>query len=184
MIDSTEVLRWVTHILCWSDLGLAQSVENLAVEQLIAKAGVEALDVAVLPRAAPLDVGSLGTDYRDPFLHGFGDELRSVVRADVSGNAPQDEEVGQNVDHIDRLELAGDTDRQAFMGELVEHVEHPILASVMGAVLDKVVVAVLRPQSDARSDRQPKPAALGLLRWAFSPSRRQIRSTRLSLIIQ
>ena len=30
------------------DLGLAQSVEDLAVEQLIAKAGVEALDVAVL----------------------------------------------------------------------------------------------------------------------------------------
>jgi hypothetical protein len=34
------------------DLGLAQSVENLAVEQLNAKAGVEALDVAVLPGAA------------------------------------------------------------------------------------------------------------------------------------
>ena len=42
----------------------------------------------------------------------------------------QDEEVGQNVDHIDRLELAGNTDRQAFMAELVEHVEHPILASI------------------------------------------------------
>jgi len=42
------------------DLGLAQSVENLAVEQLIAKAGVEALDVAVLPGAAPFDVGGLG----------------------------------------------------------------------------------------------------------------------------
>jgi hypothetical protein len=49
------------------DLGLAQSVEDLAVEQLIAKAGVEALDVAVLPRATPLDVGGLGTDSRDPF---------------------------------------------------------------------------------------------------------------------
>src|SRR5262245_9118244 len=30
------------------DLGLAQSVENLAVEQLIAQAGVEALNVAVI----------------------------------------------------------------------------------------------------------------------------------------
>ena len=30
------------------DLGLAQSVEDLPVEQLIAKAGVEALDVAVI----------------------------------------------------------------------------------------------------------------------------------------
>jgi hypothetical protein len=34
-------------------------------------------------------------------LHRLGDELRSVVGPDVSGNAPQDE-VGQNVDHIDR----------------------------------------------------------------------------------
>src|SRR6516164_10949701 len=67
------------------DLGLAQSVENLAVEQLIAKAGVEALDVAVLPGAAPLDVGGLGTDSGDPFLHRLGDELRSVVGPDVSG---------------------------------------------------------------------------------------------------
>src|SRR5260221_3670037 len=136
------------------DLGLAQSVEDLAVEQLIAKAGVEALDVAILPRAAPLDVSGLGTDSRDPFLHGLGDELRSVVGPDVSGNAPQDEEVGQNVDHIDCLELAGDTDRQAFMAELVENVEHPVFASIMGAVLDKVVgpdmIAVLRPQPNAR----------------------------------
>jgi len=155
------------------DLGLAQSVEDLAVEQLIAKAGVEALDVAVLPRAAPLDVGGLGTDHRNPFLHGLGDELRSIVGPDVSGNAAQDEEVGQNVDHIDRLELAGDTDRQAFMGELVEHVEHPILASIVGAVLDKVVgpdmIAVLRPQPNARSVGQPEPAALGLLMGNLQP---------------
>src|SRR6266478_4242573 len=82
----------------YDDLGLAQSVENLAVEQLIAKAGVETLDVAVLPGAAPLDVGGLGTDSRDPFLHRLGNELRSVVGPDVSGNAPQDEQVGQNVD--------------------------------------------------------------------------------------
>ena len=52
------------------------------------------------------------------------------------------------------------------MGELVEHVEHPIPASIMGAVLDKVVgpdmIAVLWPQPNARSVRQPEPAALGL----------------------
>src|SRR6516165_2372354 len=126
-------------------LGLAESVEDFAVEQLVAQAGVEALDVAVLPGAAPLDVSGLGTDNPDPFLYCLGEELRSVVGPDVSGNALQDEEVGQNVDH---LELAGDTDRQAFMGELVEHVEHPVLASLVGAVLDKVVgpdmIALLR----------------------------------------
>ena len=50
--------------------------------------------------AQGVDVGGLGTDNRDPVLHRLGDELRSVVGADVSGNAPQDEQVGQNVDHI------------------------------------------------------------------------------------
>src|SRR5262245_39138540 len=74
---------------------------------------------------------------------------RTPVRCRMSGNAPQDEQVGQNVDHIDRLELAGDTDRQAFMAELVEHVEHPVPASIVGAILDEVIgphmIALLRP---------------------------------------
>src|SRR5215470_6133226 len=155
------------------DLSFSEGVEDLAIEQLIAKAGVEALDVAVLPRTASLDVSGLGADSCDPLLHGLGEELRSVVGADVSGDATQDEKVGQNVDHIDRLELAGDTDRQAFVGELVEHVEHPILASVVGAVLDKVVgpdvIAVLRPQPDARSVRQPQPASFGLFIGDLQP---------------
>ena len=70
----------------------------------------------------------------------------------------------------------------------VGDIEHPILASVLGAVFDKVVgpdiVALLRPQ------RMHEPSAsqsLPRLRcsWGtFSPSRCQIRSTRLSLIIQ
>src|SRR6516162_2810425 len=85
----------------------------------------------------------------------------------------QDEEVRQNVDHIDRLELAGDTDRQAFMGELVEHVELPIPACIVGAVLDKIVgpdrIALLRPQPNARSGGQPEPAALGLLMGNLQP---------------
>ena len=155
------------------DPSLTQGVEDFTVEQFVAQAGIKALDVAVLPRATSLDVSGLGTDRSDPVLHGLGDELRSVVGADVTGYAPQDEEVGQNVDDIDCLELAGDTDRQAFMGKLVEHVEHPIPASIMGAVLDKVVrpdvIAVLRPQPDARSVRQPEPAALGLLLGDLEP---------------
>src|SRR6266566_1076248 len=133
------------------DLSFSEGVEDLAIEQLIAKAGVEALDVAVLPRTAPLDIDSLG------------DELGSVVGPNVTGNAAQDEQVGQNVDDIDCFELAGDTDRQAFVGKLVNDIEHPISASIVGAVLDKVVgpdvIAVLRPQPDARSVGQPEPAS-------------------------
>jgi hypothetical protein len=46
------------------------------------------------------------------------------------------------------------------------------------------VIAVLRAQPDARSVSQPQPASFGLLSGTFSPSRRQMRSTHLSLMIQ
>ena len=69
------------------------------------------------------------------------------------GDASQDEEIRQHIDHIDGVELAGDPDRQAFVGELVDHIEHPIFASIVGAVLDEVigpdVFAVLGTQPDA-----------------------------------
>ena len=155
------------------DLGLAQTVEDLAIEQLIAKAGVEALDVAVLPRTAPLDIGSLGADSGDPSLDSLGDELRSVVGPDMTGNAAQDEQVGQKAEDIDCFELAGDTGRQAFVGKLVNDIEHPISASIVGAVLDKIigpdVITVLRPQPDARSVGQPEPASFGLFIGDLQP---------------
>ena len=44
------------------DLRLAQGVEDLAIEQLVPEAGIEALDVAVLPGAARSDLGGLGSD--------------------------------------------------------------------------------------------------------------------------
>jgi hypothetical protein len=60
-----------------------------------------------------------------------------------------------------------------FVRELVEHVEHPVLASIVGAILDEVIgpdmVALLRPQPDARSGGQPEPAALGLLMGNLQP---------------
>jgi hypothetical protein len=155
------------------DLSFSEGVEDLAIEQLIAQAGVEALDVAILPRTAALDIGSLGADSGDPSLDSLGDELRSVIGPDVTGTAAQDEQVGQNVDDIDCFELAGDTDRQAFVGKLVNDIEHPISASIVGAVLDKVVgpdvIAVLRPQPDARSVGQPQPASFGLFIGDLQP---------------
>jgi len=69
------------------------------------------------------------------------------------GHAARDEQIGQHVDDIDGLELAGDPDRQAFMGELVDRIEHSMLPSIMGAILDKVVgpdmIAMLGAQPDA-----------------------------------
>ena len=75
------------------DLRLAHGVEDLAIEQLVAQARVEAFDKAVLPRAARRDVSGLSPDGGDPFLHRLGKELWPVVGANVLGNAAQDEQI-------------------------------------------------------------------------------------------
>src|SRR5215210_631587 len=155
------------------DLRLTQAVEDLAIEQLVPEAGIEALDVAVLPRAARSDVGGLGSDRGDPLLDGLGDELRAIVGADVARHAAHDEQVREHVDDVDRLQLASDADRQALVRELVDDVEHPDLPSVMGPILDEVVrpdvIAVLGPQPDAGSVRQPEPSSFGLLLRNLQP---------------
>jgi hypothetical protein len=66
------------------------------------------------------------------------------------------------------LRLAGDTDRQAFMGELVEHVEHPILASIVGAILDEVIGRGFSFSSNVEKKAPGRPR---LSRWPMSRSR-------------
>ena len=99
------------------DPGLFERVEDLAVEEFVAQASIEALDVAILPWASGCDVGSLRPDGGDPVLHGRGDELRAVVGTDVLRHAAQDEQVGQDVDDVGGVELAIDADRQRLMRE-------------------------------------------------------------------
>jgi hypothetical protein len=52
------------------DPGLFERVEDLAVEEFVAQASIEALDVAILPWASGCDVGSLRPDGGDPVLRG------------------------------------------------------------------------------------------------------------------
>jgi hypothetical protein len=155
------------------DLRFLQGIEDFPVQQLVAQAGVEALDVTVLPRATRSDVGGLGTDRGNPFLHGLGDELGPIVRPDVPRNSTQDEVIGQNIDHVDGLQLARHPDRQALVRELVEDIEHAILPPIMRAMLDEVVgphvIAMLRSQADARTIRQPQTTSFGLLLGNLQP---------------
>jgi len=61
------------------DACLSERVEDLAIEKLVTDAGVEALDVAILPRAPRLDIGGLCADGGDPVLDGLRDELGAVA---------------------------------------------------------------------------------------------------------
>src|SRR3954468_22974267 len=70
------------------DLRLAQRVEDLAIEQFVAQARIEALDKAVLPWAARRDVGGLRADAADPLLHRFGNELRPIAHWECNCSGP------------------------------------------------------------------------------------------------
>src|SRR3954463_94543 len=147
-------------------LGFTQAVEDLAIQQFVAQARVERLHISILPWTARRDVGRLGTDHRNPALHRLGHELWAIVRANVPGYAAQDEQVGEHIDDVRRLEPAPHPDGQALVGELIEDVEQPELAPVMGAVLDEVVapdvVGPLRADPDAGAGGQPQPPPLRL----------------------
>src|SRR5690606_2644038 len=112
---------------------------DLTVEQFVAELRVEALAVAVLPRASRFDERCLCADGYDPLPYSLGDELRAVVGTDMAGHTTQDEQVRQGVDDVGRVELAIDADCKAFPGELVDDVEHAESPAIVGPTLDEVI---------------------------------------------
>ena len=75
----------------------------------------------------------------------------------MAGHAAQDDEVGQSIDDIDGLEFSIDADRQTFMGKLVDDIEHAILPSLVGAVLDKVIAGMVYPKDEVYFAEKIKP---------------------------
>lgn len=75
-------------------------------QQLVSEAGIEALDVAVLPRRARRVVGRLRTDRCNLGLYGLGYELRAIVRPNVPWHTAFDEQIGKHIDDVDRSQLA------------------------------------------------------------------------------
>jgi hypothetical protein len=66
-------------------IGFAQTVEDLAIQQLVAQPGIERLRIAIFSWATRSDVGGLATDRRNPALHRLGHELGAIVRTNVGG---------------------------------------------------------------------------------------------------
>jgi hypothetical protein len=128
-----------------------------------------------------------------PFSHGLPGSMNAVLaptpliqaRTAVATNSGPlsepyvarrrraDEQVGQHVDDVRRLEPAPHPNGQALARVLIDHVEHPEPAAVARAVHDEVirphVVHPLRPQAQAGAVRHPQPAALGLPRRHLQP---------------
>jgi hypothetical protein len=120
-------------------LCFVQGGEELHRQEFVAQLGVEALAIAVLPRAARLDEERLHANPAEPGAHIAGDELGAVVGANVLRRPVREEEMGQAVKHVIRIEFARHDDRQTAPRELVDHRQHAKPPAVLSAVLHEVV---------------------------------------------
>jgi len=94
-----------------------------------------------------------------------------------------DKELRQSVQDVIGLEAPGDRDRQALARVLINDRQHPDRLAVMGAGGDEVigpdVVGPIRPETNAGPVVEPEAPRFGCRFGTLSPSRHQIRSTRL-----
>ena len=155
------------------DLRLLQRIEDLAVEQLVAELRVEALDIAVLPRAPRLDEGRFHAEIAQPLLHSHGGEFWAVVGPDVRRRPPRQHQLGQHLEHVRRVQPALHQDGERLARELVDHAEHAELPAVMRPVLDEVVgpdmVGPLRPEPEAGPVIEPEAALFRVFSRHFQP---------------
>lgn len=75
---------------------LLDRIEQPPVKAAIAKDPIEALIVAILPRAARLDKVGFYTGFFQPPLDIFGDKFRTVVALDMSGQPPLAEQIREH----------------------------------------------------------------------------------------
>jgi hypothetical protein len=136
---------------------------------------VERFDVGVLPGCARLDVAGTGAGVAAPVAECFGDELGSVVAAQVLGRtASLLDEALEDADGLVGVDRAGRDAGERFAGVLVGDVEDLDWPTISGLVEEEV----------------ERPDLVGCLlrrrvrRGTCNPSSRHSRCTRLRLQLQ
>ena len=80
--------------------GIFQASKQFTIQELVAEAAVEALNVAIFPGAPFGDEQGLHARLVQPARHRPSHELRTVVAPQVFGNATNSEQVAQHIDHL------------------------------------------------------------------------------------
>lgn len=141
-------------------MGFRQGVEDLPVQELVAQRAVEALAIAVVPRATGRDVERLHAYLAEPLLDSAGDD----VGPDMRWWSAAHKQLGQGGEHLLPSEPPCHRQGQALTARFVDDREDPELTTVVGATLDKVVrphmPRILGGQADARTVIRPEPSPL------------------------
>jgi hypothetical protein len=112
--------------------------ENLAIEPFIAKPGIDGLDSPALPGTAWSDINRIRANGSDPLLDGLRGELRAIIGLNVPGTPHRTKRSESTSMTSTALSYLWMRMAKALMRELVDHVQHPVLSSVMGAILHEV----------------------------------------------
>ena len=73
--------------LLQDERGFQQRVEDLSVQALIAQLIMEAFDIGLFPGGSGLDISASDPLVHEPGLNGLGNELWSIITAQVLGRA-------------------------------------------------------------------------------------------------
>jgi len=118
--------------------GFGERPELLTVEAFVTEASVEALHIAVLPRAAGFDVDRLDPVLGEPLLHRLGDELAPVVASQEGWCSMLLDRPTHPLQNITALEGSICSKHMAFAGVFIKDREHPQGSSSGGSVTDKI----------------------------------------------
>src|SRR5690554_2438120 len=167
----------VTTVLVEDDAGFDERAEELAVEQLVAHARVEALGESVLPGRTRRDEESANVGVVEEGSDGRGDELGTVVRADVRGRPSFSEEPAKDVEEVLAANRASRMEREGLAGELVDEGENlerlPVDRLVAEKVVGPNVIGSLGGEAMASvlglPDESPRPTPLRHLQLELFP---------------
>src|SRR4051794_24410884 len=83
-------------------LRLMPAGKDPAIETIRAKSSVETLDEGILPRAARRDVERVAMTVTQPLLERIGDELWTIIAAEVGRCASKQNQPFQNLNNLTR----------------------------------------------------------------------------------
>jgi len=147
--------------------GFGQVVELLHVQQLVSKAAVKRLDVAVLPRRARLDVKRLNVRLHQMSPKRLSNELGAIVATNMTRHAARLEQLHQHVEHSIRSDAATDIQRQAFASKLIDDDQALERTTVTSRVVNEVhrphMILELRSMTNAAAFAVTQTCSFSLL---------------------
>jgi len=126
--------------------GIPDAIEDVHRQELISQAAVEALGIAVLLRTARFDVHGIDSYLPKPPTEGVGNELGTIVAADMPRDAAHRDELRERVDHVLTGDATIDFQGQALAGVLIDDRQSLQLPAAHRPVVDEVPAPdVVRP---------------------------------------